>query len=121
MTSASATLRAAHHRIALYPSDRDGVLAVTWEVEGINNVMQSWYFFQQNQIPVVHGPGRQAASNAVFVLGEGPDGIYYGYRTETAQGLPPGGPRQFQDDARSHCSWGSDALAPEFRKGNGHD
>lgn len=108
---------AAHHRIALYPSARDGVLAVTWEVEGMNNIMQNWYFFQKNQIPVVHGPGRQVASGAIFVLGEGPDGVCYGYRAETAQGLPTGGPRQFLDEARSHCAWGSDSQAPEFRGG----
>lgn len=112
---------ASHHRIALYPSQRDGVLAVTWEVEGINHIMQNWYFFQKNQIPVVHGPGRQAASNALFVLGEGPDGIYYGYRSETAQGLPAGGPRQFQDVGRSHCAWGSESRAREFRGGDNHD
>ncbi|MCL7466680.1 hypothetical protein [Phaeovulum sp. NW3] len=112
---------AAHHRIALYPSRRDGVLAVTWEVESINNIMQNWYFFQNNQIPVIHGPGRQAASNALFVLGEGPDGVYYGYRAETAQGLAAGGPRQFLDDPRSHCAWGSESQAPEFRGGDRND
>lgn len=114
---------AVHHRIALYPSDRDGVLGVAWEVEGINNVMQNWYFFQKNQIPVAHGPGRQPASGAMFVLGEGPDGILYGYRAETAQGLPAGGPRQFADEDRSHCAWGSPAKPPEFRGagGDSHD
>lgn len=110
----------AHHRIALYPSHRDGVLAATWEVEGVNAIMQNWYFFQKNQIPVIHGPGRQAASNAMFVLGEGPDGVYYGYRAETARELPTGGPRQLVNDARSHCAWGSPSRAPEFG-GAGHD
>ncbi len=61
----------AHHRIALYPSARDGVLGATWGVEGINNVMQGWYFLQSHQVPVAHGPGRQAASGAVFVTARG--------------------------------------------------
>lgn len=109
----------AHHRIALYPSARDGVLGAIWAVEGVNNVMQSWYFLQNRQVPVVHGPGRQSASGAVFVTAKGPGDIYYSYAADTEEGpqIAIRGPRQFSDTARSHCGWGSPCLAPEFQGG----
>ena len=109
----------AHHRIALYPSARNGVLGASWAVEGVNNVMQDWYFLQSRQVPVVHGPGRQAASGAVFVTARGPGDIYYSYSAEMETGpqIAARGPRQFSDTARSHCAWGSPCLAPEFSGG----
>ena len=109
----------AHHRIALYPSERDGILGASWAVEGINNVMQGWYFLQSRQVAVMHGPGRQAASNAVFVTAKGPGDIHYSYVAETEAGpqVAARGARQFSDTARSHCAWGSPCLAPEFQGG----
>lgn len=109
----------AHHRIALYPSKRDGVLGATWAVEGINQVMQGWYYFQSRQVPVVHGPGRQPASNAIFVTASGPGGIYYSYAAETESGahIAARGPRQFTDNPASHCGWGSPTTVPEFMGG----
>jgi 2,3-dihydroxy-p-cumate/2,3-dihydroxybenzoate 3,4-dioxygenase len=110
----------AHHRVALYPSDRDAVLGASWSVESINNVMQDWYFLQSRQVPIVHGPGRQAASGAVFVTAKGPGDIYYSYVAETEAGpqITARGPRQFSDTADSHCAWGSPCLAPEFLGGD---
>ncbi len=107
----------AHHRIALYPSDRNGILGATWAVENVNNVMQGWYFLQSRQVPIVHGPGRQAASGAVFVTAKGPGDIYYSYvaDTETGVQIAARGPRQFSDTAWSHCAWGSPCFAPEFQ------
>jgi 2,3-dihydroxy-p-cumate/2,3-dihydroxybenzoate 3,4-dioxygenase len=32
-----------HHRVALHPSNRAGILSVTYAVEGINQIMQSYY------------------------------------------------------------------------------
>lgn len=109
----------AHHRIALYPSERDGVLGASWAVEGVNNVMQGWYFLQLRQVPIVHGPGRQSASGAIFVTAKGPGDIYYSYTAESDTGpqIAARGPRQFSDTARSHCTWGSPCLAPEFLGG----
>jgi 2,3-dihydroxy-p-cumate/2,3-dihydroxybenzoate 3,4-dioxygenase len=111
---------AAHHRIALYPSDRDGILGASWAVESINNVMQGWYFLQGRQQPIVHGPGRQAASGAVFVTTKGPGDIFYTYAAETEEGpqIAARGPRQFADASLSHCAWGSPCTAPEFVGGD---
>jgi 2,3-dihydroxy-p-cumate/2,3-dihydroxybenzoate 3,4-dioxygenase len=107
---------AAHHRIALYPSGRDGILGAVWAVESINSVMQGWYRFQASQLPIIHGPGRQPTSGAVFVTTEGPGGIFYSYAAETEDGpqIAARGPRQFADAPLSHCAWGSPSKAPEF-------
>jgi len=109
----------AHHRIALYPSKRDGILGATWAVETINNVMQNWYFLQKCQLPIVHGPGRQPTSGAIFVTTSGPGGIHYTYAAETEHGpqIAARGPRQFADAALSHCAWGSPSTVPEFTGG----
>ncbi|MFD1880877.1 VOC family protein [Paracoccus pacificus] len=106
----------AHHRIALYPSDGDGLLGAVWAVESLNNVMQNWYHFQNRQVPVVHGPGRQPTSGAVFVTARGPSGILFSYAAETEQGpqIAARGPRQFPDTPQSHDVWGSQSDAPEF-------
>ncbi|HEV7414837.1 MAG TPA: VOC family protein [Tianweitania sediminis] len=106
----------AHHRIALYPSDNDGILGAVWSVESINNVMQGWYHLQSHQLPIVHGPGRQPTSGAIFVTTKGPGGIFYTYAAETEEGpqIKARGSRQFPAQALSHCSWGSPSSAPEF-------
>lgn len=110
----------AHHRIALYPSDRDGLLGATWAVEGINNVMQDWYFLQGRQLPIAHGPGRQPTSGAMFVTTRGPGGLLYSHAADTASGpeIAQRGPRQFADTALSHCAWGSPCTVREFMGGD---
>lgn len=113
----------AHHRIALYPSKRDEILGVVWAVEDINNVMQGWYHFQSCQVPIVHGPGRQAPSEAIFVTAAGPGDIYYSYATGLDAGdqIAARGPRQFADAPLSHCAWGSHCTADEFTGVADHD
>ena len=109
----------AHHRIALYPSNRNGILGVTFGVEDKNHVMANWYFLQKAQVPVVAGPGRQPASNAMFVTARGPRGLLMSYAVEAECGshIRERGPRQFPDVASSHCAWGSPTEQPEFLGG----
>ncbi|MDO5641930.1 MAG: VOC family protein [Paracoccus sp. (in: a-proteobacteria)] len=57
----------AHHRVALYPSARDGILGAAWAVETRDHIMRNWYHLQKMQQPVVAGPGRQPFSGACFV------------------------------------------------------
>jgi 2,3-dihydroxy-p-cumate/2,3-dihydroxybenzoate 3,4-dioxygenase len=111
----------AHHRVALYPSQRNGILSVTFAVEDKNNVMTNWYFLQKAQVPIVAGPGRQPASNAMFVTTRGPRGLLMSYAAETDTGphIIARGPRQFPDVASSHCGWGSPTEQPEFLGGGG--
>ena len=89
----------AHHRVALYPSTRNGILGATWAVENKNDIMANWYFLQKAQVPIAAGPGRQPASNAIFVTARGPRGLLMSYAAETDAGphIAARGPRQFPD------------------------
>ena len=113
----------AHHRVALYPSTRNGILGATWAVENKNNIMANWYFLQKAQVPIAAGPGRQPASNAIFVTARGPRGLLMSYAAETDAGphIAARGPRQFPDLATSHCAWGSPTEQPEFLGGGADD
>ena len=106
----------AHHRVALYPSARDGVLGISFGVETTDHVMRNWYFMQGRQLPVVHGPGRQPTSGAKFVSTRGVGDIVYTYATPM-DAPEANGPRQFPDEALSHCAWGSPSTMPEFNGG----
>ena len=99
-----------HHRVALYPSDRSGVLAINFAVEDLELVMQNKYYLEERQVPIRFGPGRQPASRQIFLTAEGPEGLLYSLVAETAQIDPKHHrPRQFAADQHSLCSWGSKA------------
>lgn len=110
-------LDGAHHRIALYPSKRDGLLGVSYAAEDLNAVMRNFYFLQDRQLPIMHGPGRSPASEATFVTTRGPRDILFTYATGMAEGAAVTNrpPRQFRDEALSHCLWGSASSVPEFQ------
>lgn len=96
-----------HHRIALYPSDREGLVYVSYGIESMDAIMQSNYFVQERQIKILHGPGREPASGQIFLRFEGPEGYVFAY----AYGLNDVGtnhhPRQFSAAPSSLCEWGS--------------
>jgi 2,3-dihydroxy-p-cumate/2,3-dihydroxybenzoate 3,4-dioxygenase len=106
----------AHHRLALHPSDRPGVLAIEYGVESINQVMQSMYFLQSAQVKVVHGPGRRPTSNQIFLTFVGPDDVLFSYVAEGSRIANDAGhrPRQFPRDQLLFCAWGSESEIPEF-------
>ncbi len=99
----------AHHRIALYPSRTRGLLYVALEVASLDDVMRGSYFLSERQIKVVQGPGRQPASDQVFLHFRGPEGLIYAYVTATARRERLRPPRQFPLAAESLCAWGSRA------------
>jgi 2,3-dihydroxy-p-cumate/2,3-dihydroxybenzoate 3,4-dioxygenase len=106
----------AHHRLALHPAARAGVLAVEFGVEGINQVMQQFYRLRPEPDAIVHGPGRRPVSAQVFLTFQGPDDVLYAF---VAEGTPvdpaaPPRPRQFADGPASHCAWGSECRVPEL-------
>lgn len=105
-----------HHRIALYPSNHNGLLYSAFEVEGLDQVMQNSYFMQESQIKIVQGPGRQAASRQIFLHVEGPDGLIFSYVNGMAEyGDKPRLARQFPLTATSLCDWGSESKdVPEL-------
>lgn len=97
-----------HHRIALYPSDRSGLLHIDFAVENLELVMQNKYHLQSRQVRLPFGPGRQAASGQIFLMAEGPEGLLYSLVAETRKIDPSRHrPRQFASEASSLCCWGS--------------
>jgi 2,3-dihydroxy-p-cumate/2,3-dihydroxybenzoate 3,4-dioxygenase len=105
-----------HHRVALYPSKRNGLLYTAFEVEALDQVMQNSYFMQESQIKIVQGPGREAASRQIFLHVEGPDGLIFSYVNGMAKlGEKPRLARQFPLTATSLCDWGSESKdVPEL-------
>ena len=106
----------AHHRLALYPSNRPGVLAIEYMVEGVNQIMQAMYFLQSAQVKILHGPGRRSTSEQIFLTFAGPDDMLFSYVAEGTQIADEGThrPRQFARKPSSFCAWGSESSVPEF-------
>jgi 2,3-dihydroxy-p-cumate/2,3-dihydroxybenzoate 3,4-dioxygenase len=108
-----------HHRIALYPAKRRGLLYAAFEVETLDNIMHNSYFMQERQIRIVQGPGREPCSKQIFLHVEGPDGVIFSY----VNGMSAIGPlrrpaRQFPLVPESLCDWGSEAKdVPELSAG----
>ena len=106
-----------HHRIALYPSRRNGLLYAAFEVEGLDQIMQNNYFMQESQVRIVQGPGREAASRQIFLHVEGPDGLIFSYVNGMSDlNGKPRLARQFSLTAESLCDWGSESKdVPELQ------
>jgi 2,3-dihydroxy-p-cumate/2,3-dihydroxybenzoate 3,4-dioxygenase len=105
-----------HHRIALFPSKRNGLLYAAFEVEALDQIMQNSYFMQESQIRIVQGPGREPASGQMFLHVEGPDGLIFSYvNGMTELDERPRLARQFPLTAGSLCDWGSESTdVPEL-------
>ena len=105
-----------HHRIALYPSDKAGLLYVGYGVESFDAIMQNHYFAQERQIRILHGPGRETASGQAFLRFAGPEGYIFSYGHGLADLDVRHRPRQFSPTASSLCGWGSDCSdIPELQ------
>lgn len=110
-----------HHKIALFPAARSGIQHVNFQVDGIDDLMRSFYFLQEQGVPIRFGPGRHPTSHAMFLYFAGPDGMIYEYSTgvrkiaasEEATHVP----RQFPFDPTGFCMWGSRPAIAEFSGG----
>ncbi|MBR0795308.1 VOC family protein [Bradyrhizobium jicamae] len=110
-----------HHRVALYPSDRAGLVYVSYGVESLDALMQNHYFAEERQIRILHGPGREPASGQMFVRFAGPEGYVFSYGHGLRDIEPTHRPRQFTLEASSLCEWGSQcADIVELQPGAGH-
>jgi 2,3-dihydroxy-p-cumate/2,3-dihydroxybenzoate 3,4-dioxygenase len=110
----------AHHRIALFPDERAGILSVEYAVEDVNLLMRNYYVLQNLQIAVLHGPGRRPASEQLFLTFAGPGDVCFGF---VSKGAPAGAekrrPRQFPAGQAGLCSWGSECKIDEFNDVSG--
>jgi 2,3-dihydroxy-p-cumate/2,3-dihydroxybenzoate 3,4-dioxygenase len=99
-----------HHRVVLYPSDKVGLVYVSYSVESMDAVMQNSYFVQERQIRIVHGPGREPTSGQIFLRFAGPEGYVFSYGYGLRDIEPHHRARQFTLDASSLCEWGSECA-----------
>jgi 2,3-dihydroxy-p-cumate/2,3-dihydroxybenzoate 3,4-dioxygenase len=104
----------AHHRIALYPATRAGILAVEYGVENVNLLMRNHYVAQNMQVGIRHGPGRRPASEQLFLTLAGPTDVLFGFVFEGVAGDAARRPRQFPAGSEGLCAWGSECRIPEF-------
>jgi 2,3-dihydroxy-p-cumate/2,3-dihydroxybenzoate 3,4-dioxygenase len=105
----------AHHRIALFPAMRPGILSVEYAVEDVNLLMRNYYVLRDLQVAVVHGPGRRPASEQLFLTFAGPTDVLFGFVTEgEVAGAGSRRPRQFPAGPAGLCSWGSECKIGEF-------
>lgn len=110
----------AHHRVALFPASRAGILAVEYAVEDVNLLMRNHYVLRDLQIPVVHGPGRRPASGQLFLTFAGPADVLFSFVAEGEVETQGRRPRQFPAGAEGLCDWGSECKVDEFiGKANG--
>jgi 2,3-dihydroxy-p-cumate/2,3-dihydroxybenzoate 3,4-dioxygenase len=107
---------ALHHRLALHPSRKSGVLAVEFAVEDVDLLMQNMYFLRSAQVKIVDGPGRRPTSGQLFLTFAGPDEVLFSFVTEGDNVAAGSGrrPRQFPRIRNSFCNWGSESEVPEF-------
>jgi 2,3-dihydroxy-p-cumate/2,3-dihydroxybenzoate 3,4-dioxygenase len=105
----------AHHRIALFPAKRPGILAVEYAVEDVNLLMRNHYVLRDLQVAVLHGPGRRPASEQLFLTFAGPTDVLFSFVAEgVAAGADRRRPRQFPPGPAGLCSWGSECKVGEF-------
>ena len=113
----------AHHRIALFPAARPGILAVEYAVEDINLLMRNYYVLRDLQVAVLHGPGRRPASEQMFLTFAGPSDVLFSFVAE-GDAVQAGRrlARQFPAGPTGLCSWGSECKIVEFSgASNGRD
>jgi 2,3-dihydroxy-p-cumate/2,3-dihydroxybenzoate 3,4-dioxygenase len=98
-----------HHKIALFPSDQDGIQHVNFQVASVDDVMRAWYFLKEKNVPIVFGPGRHPTSTAIFLYFMGPDKRVYEYSSGVKLITDEENytPRQFEKKPTSFCLWGS--------------
>ena len=108
---------ALHHRVALYPSDRGGLLYVTFAVESLDCIMQNFYHLQERQIRILQGPGRETASGQNFIRFDDGRGQMFVFGCDMAViDEAKHRPRQFSLDRYGLCAWGSECSdTPELQ------
>jgi 2,3-dihydroxy-p-cumate/2,3-dihydroxybenzoate 3,4-dioxygenase len=106
-----------HHTIALFPTDRAGIQHINHQVQSADDVMRSYRFLSDRQVPMVFGPGRHPTSSAKFLYFEGPDDMVFEYSSgvrEIADELLYR-ERQLPFAPKGFCEWGAKPEIKEFR------
>jgi ABC-type nitrate/sulfonate/bicarbonate transport system substrate-binding protein len=104
--------------IAMFPAARAGIQHINHQVETADDVMRSFRFLDERQIPIVFGPGRHPSSSAKFLYFEGPDGMVFEYSSGVKMIADEllYRERQLTFEPTGFCEWGAKPNIPEFRK-----
>jgi 2,3-dihydroxy-p-cumate/2,3-dihydroxybenzoate 3,4-dioxygenase len=102
-------VNAIHHTIALVRAGGPGIQHVNHQVESSDDVLRSYYYLSEQQVPIVFGPGRHPTSGARFLYFSGPDGMVFEYSVGVKEIADEAThrPRQFGFEPSSLCMWGS--------------
>jgi 2,3-dihydroxy-p-cumate/2,3-dihydroxybenzoate 3,4-dioxygenase len=107
-----------HHSIALFPFDTAGIQHINHQVKTGDDVMRSYYFLRERNVPMVFGPGRHPSSSARFLYFEGPDGMVFEYSSGVSSIADEllYRERQFPFDPKGFCHWGAEPQIPQFQE-----
>ncbi|WP_454644832.1 VOC family protein [Bradyrhizobium liaoningense] len=102
-------INAIHHTLALAPSTKAGIQHVNHQVASNDDVLRSYYFLSEQNVPIVFGPGRHPTSGARFLYFTGPDGMTFEYSVgvDEIEDEENYRPRSFGFEPSSLCMWGS--------------
>jgi 2,3-dihydroxy-p-cumate/2,3-dihydroxybenzoate 3,4-dioxygenase len=107
-----------HHSIAMFPAAKPRIQHINHQVESGDDVMRSFRFLSERNVPMVFGPGRHPSSSAKFLYFKGPDGMVFEYSSgvkSIADELLYR-ERQLPFDPRGFCEWGAKPEIAEFRE-----
>jgi 2,3-dihydroxy-p-cumate/2,3-dihydroxybenzoate 3,4-dioxygenase len=102
-------INAIHHTLALAPATRPGIQHVNHQVATNDDVLRSYYFLSERNVPIIFGPGRHPTSGARFLYFTGPDGMTFEYSVgvDEIEDEETHRPRSFAFEPTSICMWGS--------------
>lgn len=102
-------VNAIHHTLALAPAPRPGIQHVNHQVATNDDVLKSFYFLSEKNVPIIFGPGRHPTSGARFLYFTGPDGMTFEYSVgvDEIEDEETHRPRSFAFEPTSVCMWGS--------------
>ncbi|MBR0986156.1 VOC family protein [Bradyrhizobium liaoningense] len=102
-------VNAIHHTLALAPATRPGIQHVNHQVATNDDVLRSYYFLSEKNVPIIFGPGRHPTSGARFLYFTGPDGMTFEYSVgvDEIEDEETHRPRSFAFEPTSICMWGS--------------
>lgn len=74
-----------------------------------DDVLRSYYFLSERNVPIIFGPGRHPTSGARFLYFTGPDGMTFEYSVgvDEIEDEETHRPRSFAFEPTSICMWGS--------------
>jgi 2,3-dihydroxy-p-cumate/2,3-dihydroxybenzoate 3,4-dioxygenase len=105
-------VNAIHHTLALAPASRPGIQHVNHQVATNDDVLRSYYFLSERNVPIIFGPGRHPTSGARFLYFSGPDGMTFEYSVgvDEIEDEETHRPRSFAFEPTSICMWGSKRI-----------